>query len=167
MKQMALLNIVSYPASVLSTVGAAVEKFDDELERLAADMFETMYAAHGVGLAAPQVGLSLQLFVMDCEGTKIVAANPVILSAEGEQDGDEACLSLASLGAQLRRPAHVKLGAQDVRGEAFEVEGRGLTARCLAHETDHCNGLLFIDHLSPLRRDMLKRKFRKVLKRER
>ena len=164
---MALLNIVSYPASVLATVGAAVEKFDAALERLAADMFETMYAAHGVGLAAPQVGRSLQLFVMDCEGTKIVAANPIILSTEGEQDGDEACLSLASLGAGLRRPAQIRLRAQDVRGEAFEVEGRGLTARCLAHETDHCNGLLFIDHLSPLRRDMLKRKFRKVLKKER
>jgi len=164
---MALLNIVSYPASVLATVGAPVEQFDEALERLAADMFETMYAAHGVGLAAPQVGLSLQLFVMDCEGTKAVAANPVILRAEGEQDGDEACLSLASLGAQLRRPATVTLRAQNLRGDFFEVEGRGLTARCLAHETDHCNGLLFIDHLSPLRRDMLKRKFRKVLKRER
>jgi len=164
---MALLNIVSYPASVLATVGTAVEKFDESLERLAADMFETMYAAHGVGLAAPQVGRSLQLFVMDCEGTKIVAANPVILSAEGEQGGDEACLSLGSLGAELRRPAEVRLGAQDVHGNSFEVEGRGLTARCLVHETDHCNGLLFIDHLSPLRRDMLKRKFRKVLKRER
>src|SRR3954466_11976002 len=108
---MALLNIVSYPASVLATVGAPVEQFDEALERLAANMFETMYAAHGIGLAAPQVGLSLQLFVMDCEDTKIVAANPVILSAEGEQDGDEACLSLASLGAPLRRPAELKLRA--------------------------------------------------------
>lgn len=164
---MALLNIVSYPASVLATVGATVEHFDEALARLASDMFETMYAAHGVGLAAPQVGLSLQLFVMDCEGTKTVAANPVILSAEGEQDGDEACLSLASLGADLRRPALVRLRAQNLSGDFFEIEGRGLTARCLVHETDHCNGLLFIDHLSPLRRDMLKRKFRKVLKRER
>jgi peptide deformylase len=163
---MALLNIVSYPASVLGQVGAAVERFDSALEKLASDMFETMYAAHGVGLAAPQVGLSLQLFVMDCEDTKIVAANPVILSAEGEQDGDEACLSVASIGAPLSRPDHVRLRAQDLRGQEFEVEGRGLTARCLLHETDHCNGLLFIDHLSPLKRDLVKRKFRKIVKRE-
>ncbi|HEX8144498.1 MAG TPA: peptide deformylase [Pyrinomonadaceae bacterium] len=164
---MAILNIVSYPASVLNTVGEAVERFDEALEKLVADMFETMYAAHGVGLAAPQVGLSLQLFTMDCEGTKIVAANPSILSAEGEQGGDEACLSVGSIGAPLRRPERVLLRAQDMRGESFEIEGRGLTARCLLHETDHCNGLLFIDHLSPLKRDMVKRKFRKVMKRER
>ena len=164
---MALLNIVSYPASVLATVGAEVERFDAALEKLVSDMFETMYAARGLGLAAPQVGLSLQLFVMDCKDTKIVAANPVILNAEGEQDGDEACLSVASIGAPLRRPDHVTLRAQDLRGQEFEVEGRGLTARCLVHETDHCNGLLFIDHLSPLKRDLVKRKFRKVIKAER
>jgi peptide deformylase len=164
---MALLNIVSYPASVLAEVGAPVERFDEALEKLASDMFETMYAAHGVGLAAPQVGLSLQLFVMDCEDTKIIAANPSILSTDGEQRGDEACLSLASIGAPLSRPDHVILRAQDLRGQEFEVEGRGLTARCLVHETDHCNGLLFIDHLSPLKRDMVKRKFRKIIKRER
>ncbi|HEV2913365.1 MAG TPA: peptide deformylase [Pyrinomonadaceae bacterium] len=164
---MALLKIVSYPASVLAEMGAPVETFDDALEKLVSDMFETMYAAHGVGLAAPQVGLSLQLFVMDCEGTKIVAANPVILNAEGEQDGDEACLSLASIGALLRRPDHVLLRAQDAAGRTFETEGRGLTARCLAHETDHCNGMLFIDRLSPLKRDIVKRKFRKAIKSER
>jgi len=164
---MAILNIVSYPASVLATVGAPVERFDEALEKLVSDMFETMYAAHGVGLAAPQVGLSLQLFTMDCEGTKITAANPSIVSAEGEQNDDEACLSLASLGAPLRRPNRVVLRAQDLRGQTFEIEGRGLVARCLLHETDHCNGLLFIDHLSPLKRDMVKRKFRKTMKRER
>jgi peptide deformylase len=164
---MALLSIVNYPASVLATTGAPVEQFDAALERLTSDMFETMYAAHGVGLAAPQVGLSLQLFVMDCEGVKIVAANPVIVGAEGEQKGDEACLSLASIGAPLSRPDRVLLRAQDLHGETFEIEGRGLVARCLMHETDHCNGLLFIDHLSPLRRDLVKRKARKVMKRER
>ena len=164
---MALLKIVSYPASVLAEVGAPVERFDETLERLVSDMFETMYAAHGVGLAAPQVGLSLQLFVMDCDGVKIVAANPTVVSAEGEQPGDEACLSLASIGAPLRRPERVLLSAQDAAGRAFETEGRGLVARCLMHETDHCNGRLFIDHLSPLKRDMVKRKFRKVIKRER
>ena len=164
---MALLKIVSYPASVLGEVGEPVEKFDEELTKLAEDMFETMYAARGVGLAAPQVGLSLRFFVMDCEGQKIVAANPEITSAEGEQHGDEACLSLASIGAPLNRSNHVRLRAQDLKGEWYETEGTGLTARCLLHETDHCDGHLFIDHLSPLRRDMVKRKFKKAMKWER
>lgn len=163
---MAQLKIVSYPAKVLGETGAPVEQFDAALLRLTEDMFETMYAARGVGLAAQQVGLARQLFVMDCEGLKIVAANPRILSAEGEQQGDEACLSLASVGAPLKRAALVKLRAQDVNGETFEVEGAGLTARCLLHETEHCRGVLFVDHLSPLRRDLLKRKVRKILKRE-
>lgn len=163
---MALLKIVSYPAKVLGRVGEPIEKFDESLAKLTADMFETMYAARGVGLAAQQVGLALQLFVMDCEETKIVAANPVILSAEGEQNGDEACLSLASIGAPLRRAARVRLRAQDLNGQTFEIEGENLTARCLLHETDHCQGRLFIDHLSPLRRDMVKRKTRKALRHE-
>ena len=161
-----MLKIVSYPANVLAEVGAPVEKFDDELARLAAEMFETMYAARGVGLAAPQVGLSLRFFVMDCEGTRIVAANPEIISAEGEQTDDEACLSLGSIGTPLTRANSVVLRAQNLKGEWFETTGTGLTARCLQHETDHCDGHLFIDHLSPLRRDMLKRKFRKTMKYE-
>ncbi|MGB9182252.1 MAG: peptide deformylase [Pyrinomonadaceae bacterium] len=161
-----MLKIVSYPASVLAAVGEPVEKFDEKLAALAAEMFETMYAAKGVGLAAPQVGLSLRFFVMNCEGTRIVAANPEIISAEGEQEGDEACLSLGSIGTPLKRASTVVLRAQDLKGEWFETTGTGLTARCLQHETDHCDGHLFIDHLSPLRRDMLKRKFRKMIKHE-
>ena len=163
---MALMKIVSYPAGVLAEVGAPVEEFDAKLAKLAEDMFETMYAAHGVGLAAPQVGLSLRFFVMDCDGTRLVAANPEIISAEGEQKDDEACLSLASIGAPLRRANRVRFRAQDLKGEWFETESVGLTARCLQHETDHCDGHLFIDHLSALRRDMVKRKFRKVMKNE-
>jgi peptide deformylase len=161
---MALLTIASYPAAVLATPGEPVTQFDKDLADLAADMFETMYANKGVGLAAQQVGLSLQFFVMDCEGHRLAAANPVIVSAEGEQDGDEACLSLGSIGSTLRRPDRVVLRAQDLKGEVYETEGRGLTARCLMHETDHCKGLLFIDHLSPLKRDIVKRKFKKALK---
>jgi peptide deformylase len=148
----------------LKEVGAAVERFDAELEGLVADMFETMYAAEGVGLAAPQVGLSLRLFVMDCEGVKLVAANPEILSAEGEQGGEEGCLSIGKIHAPLARAARARLRAQDVRGEWFERDAEGLAARCFLHETDHCDGLLFIDHLSPLRRDMVKRRFQKVRK---
>jgi peptide deformylase len=161
---MALMEITEFPERVLKEAGAPVEKFDGELERLVADMFETMYAEEGVGLAAPQVGLSLRLFVMDCEGIKLVAANPEILSAEGEQEGEEGCLSVGKIHALLKRAARVRLRAQDVKGEWFEREAEGLAARCFLHETDHCDGLLFIDHLSPLRRDMVKRRFQKVKK---
>ena len=161
---MAVMEVVEYPAQVLKQVGAPVEKFDAELEKLVADMFETIYAAAGVGLAAPQVGLSLRLFVMDCEGLKLVAANPEILSAEGEQEGEEGCLSVGKIHAPLRRAARVRLRAQDVRGEVYEQEAEGLAARCFLHETDHCDGSLFIDRLSPLRRDMVKRRFQKMKK---
>ncbi|MDQ3744665.1 MAG: peptide deformylase [Acidobacteriota bacterium] len=158
------MEITEYPAQVLKQAGEPVVEFGAELERLAADMFETMYAAEGVGLAAPQVGLGLRLFVMDCEGLKLVAANPSILSAEGEQEGEEGCLSVGKIHAPLRRAERVRLRAQDVRGQVFEQEADGLAARCFLHETDHCDGLLFIDRLSPLRRDMVKRRFQKMKK---
>src|ERR671916_2360140 len=119
---MALMRITEFPEQVLKDVGAPVERFDAGLERLAADMFETMYAAEGVGLAAPQVGLSLRLFVMDCEGLKLVAANPEILSAEGKQEGEEGCLSVGKIHAPLPRAARVRLRAQDVQGRWFERE---------------------------------------------
>jgi peptide deformylase len=161
---MALMEIAEFPERVLKEAGDPVERFDGDLERLAADMFETMYAAEGVGLAAPQVGLSLRLFVMDCGGIKLVAANPEILSAEGEQEGEEGCLSVGKIHAPLKRAARVRLRAQDVKGEWYEREAEGLAARCFLHETDHCDGTLFIDHLSPLRRDMVKRRFQKFRK---
>jgi peptide deformylase len=161
---MALMEITEFPERVLKELGEPVERFDAELERLVADMFETMYAEEGVGLAAPQVGLSLRLFVMDCEGIKLVAANPEILSAEGGQEGEEGCLSVGKIHAPLKRAARVRLRAQDVKGEWFEREAEGLAARCFLHETDHCDGLLFIDRLSPLRRDMVKRRFQKMKK---
>ena len=159
---MALMEITEFPERVLKEVGEPVVKFDEGLEKLVADMFETMYAEEGVGLAAPQVGLSLRLFVMDCEGVKLVAANPEILSAEGEQEGEEGCLSVGKIHAPLKRAARVRLRAQDAKGEWFEREAEGLAARCFQHETDHCDGTLFIDHLSPLRRDMVKRRFQKI-----
>src|SRR5688572_30172094 len=114
--RMAVLEIVEFPAKVLRGAGAPVEEFDEGLGKLVADMFETMYAAEGVGLAAQQVGLSLRLFVMDCEGIKLVAANPEIVSAEGEQDGEEGCLSVGKIHAPLNRPARVRLRAQDAHG---------------------------------------------------
>ena len=161
---MAVLKLTEYPAAVLARVGEPVTRFDDELKRIAADMFETMYAEEGVGLAAPQVGLALRLFVMDCDGIKLVAANPEITSREGEQAGEEGCLSVGKVHAPLKRAMKVTLRAQDEHGGWYEREAVGLAARCLQHETDHCDGTLFIDRLSPLKRGMVVKRFRKIKK---
>jgi peptide deformylase len=149
---------------VLLSPGDAVVSFDDELKALVGDMFDTMYDSGGVGLAAQQIGLSLRLFVMDCDGLKLVAANPEIISVVGEQSGEEGCLSVGKVHADLKRAERALLRAQDVQGKTFEREGSGLAARCFLHETDHCDGKLFIRHLSSLRRDLVLRKFRKLKK---
>ena len=161
---MSIRKITEYPEKVLAQVGKTVTEFDEELEKLCADMFETMDDAEGVGLAAPQIGLNLRLFVMDCEGIKLVAANPEIVSMEGEQSGQEGCLSVGKVPAVVVRANKVKLKAQDVKGNWFEREAMGLAARCFLHETDHCDGKLFIDHLPKLRREMVIKKFRKEKK---
>ena len=154
-------KISEYPDAVLGKVGEPVMKFDDELAKLCADMFDTMYDAEGVGLAAPQIGLSLRLFVMDCDGIKLVAANPEIVSTEGQQSGQEGCLSVGKVPAVVKRAEKARLRAQDVKGEWFEHEATGYAARAFLHETDHCNGTLFIDHLPRLRREMVIRRFKK------
>ena len=158
---MAIRKITEYPADVLGKVGQPVTKFDDELAALCADMYDTMYDAEGVGLAAPQIGLNLRLFVMDCEGVKLIAANPEILSTEGEQTGSEGCLSVGKVPAIVTRPSKAKLRAQDVNGEWFELEAEGYAARAFLHETDHCDGRLFIDRLPKLRREMIVKRFKK------
>ncbi len=158
---MAIIKITEYPEEVLGKVGKPVEKFDEELEKLCADMFETMYDAEGVGLAAPQIGLNLRLFVMDCEGIKLIAANPEIIETSGEQSGQEGCLSVGKVPAVVVRPNKVKLKAQNEKGEWFEREAEELAARCFLHETDHCDGKLFIDHLPKMRREMVVKKFQK------
>lgn len=138
--------------------------FDGALQTLVQDMFETMYYEGGVGLAAQQIGVDLRLFVMDCDGIKLVAANPDIIFVEGEQGGEEGCLSVGRVHAELKRPARAILRAQDTQGKTFEREASGLAARCFLHETDHCDGILFIRHLSPVSRDLVTRKFRKMKK---
>jgi peptide deformylase len=158
---MAVRKITEYPNDVLGKTGEPVTKFDAELEALAADMFETMYDAEGVGLAAQQIGLSLRLFVMDCEGVKLTAANPEIVAAEGEQSGQEGCLSIGKVPAVLTRAEKVTLRAQDLKGEWFEREAEGYAARCFLHETDHCDGKLFVDHLPKMRREMVIKRFKK------
>jgi peptide deformylase len=158
---MSIHKITEHPSEVLASVGKPVEKFDDGLAKLCEDMFETMYHEGGVGLAAPQIGLNLRLFVMDCDGIKLVAANPQIVHTEGEQTGNEGCLSVGKVPAVLTRPEKVRIKAQDVNGEWFEKEAEGYAARCFLHETDHCDGKLFIDHLPKLRREMVVKRFKK------
>lgn len=158
---MALRKITEYPEEVLGKVGQPVTKFDAELADLCADMFETMYDAEGVGLAAKQIGLNLRLFVMDCEGVKLIAANPEITAADGEQSGQEGCLSLGKVPAVVLRAARVTLRAQNEKGDWFEQTAEGYAARCFLHETDHCDGNLFIDHLPKMRRDMVVKRFKK------
>ena len=142
-------------------MGKPVEKFDAELEAICEDMFETMYDTEGVGLAAPQIGLNLRLFVMDCDGIKLIAANPEIVHTEGEQTGQEGCLSVGKVPAVVTRPMKARLRAQDAKGEWVEKDAEGYAARAFLHETDHCNGMLFIDHLPKMRRDMVVKRFRK------
>lgn len=163
---MAVRKITEYPEAVLGEVGQPVTKFDAEIAALCTDMFDTMYAAEGVGLAAPQVGLNLRLFVMDCEGVKLIAANPEIVATEGEQSGQEGCLSVGKVPAVVIRPQKARLRAQNEKGEWFERDAEGYAARAFMHETDHCNGKLFIDHLPRLRREMIVRRFKKEKRRD-
>ncbi|HEV2800640.1 MAG TPA: peptide deformylase [Pyrinomonadaceae bacterium] len=164
---MALLEIVTYPNPVLETPGEPVTVFDDKLKKLVADMFETMDAASGVGLAAPQVGVSRRLFVMDCSGgrdpkQRVALVNPEVLTVEGEQTGDEGCLSFPGIFFPVKRSLRAVVRAQDLNGETFELDGMDLTARCMLHETDHCDGIVFIDHTTVLKREMVKRKMRRL-----
>ncbi len=164
---MALLEIITYPATVLETPGELVTDFDEKLEKLVVDMFETMEAARGVGLAAPQVNVSQRVFVMDCSGgrdpqQRLALINPEVIYTEGEQTGDEGCLSFPGVYFAVERSLRAVVRAQDVRGETFEIDGMELTARCMLHETDHCDGILFINHTTVLKREMVKRKMRKL-----
>jgi peptide deformylase len=166
---MALLKIVKYPESVLHEVGKPVTEFNAELKALVADMFETMYAAKGVGLAAPQINESKRLFVMDCSGgedaaQKIAMVNPEIVHVEGEQIGEEGCLSFPGIYQKIQRSFRTIARAQNLSGDWFELDGTELTARCLLHETDHCDGIVFLDRMTPLKREMAKRKIKKLQK---
>jgi peptide deformylase len=161
--------IVKYGDPVLETPAKPVETFDEKLAELVADMFESMYAAQGVGLAAPQVGRGLRLSVIDVTvgknpEAKIVIANPEIIHTEGEQREEEGCLSVPGFRGHVVRPQFVTVRAQDATGKQFEMRGEGLLARAFCHEIDHLYGTLFITHLSMLKRDMIRRKIRKLQK---
>jgi peptide deformylase len=162
--------IVFYPEGVLEKQAVAVSAFDTpEMHKLLDDMFESMYAAKGVGLAAPQIGISQRIAVIDLSvgedpEQKLVLINPQIKQVEGTQVGEEGCLSLPGFREQVVRANKVTVRAQDVKGAWFEKTGEELLARALLHETDHLNGRLYISHVSSLKRDLIRRKVRKLMK---
>jgi peptide deformylase len=162
-----IYSIVKYGNPVLEAPAKPVTEFDDKLKTLVEDMFESMYAAHGVGLAAPQIGISLRLAVIDISfkenpEAKLVLANPEIVKAEGAQTLEEGCLSIPEFREKVSRPNRVTVRAQDENGEWHEHIGEDLLARALLHETDHLNGKLYIHLVSGLKRDLIRRKIRKL-----
>lgn len=163
---MAIRQIIYLPDPCLRAVAKPVEHFDDKLQTLIDDMFDTMYDAKGVGLAAPQIAVSLRVAVMDVIGEKnpkdqIVLINPEIVSAQGQKEFQEGCLSVPSAYDTVIRAERVKVKALDRHGKPFEIEGDELLGECLQHEIDHLNGKLFIDLLSPLKRAMARKKLDK------
>jgi peptide deformylase len=161
--------ITLYGDPVLETPAATVTEFDDDLRKLVEDMFESMYAAHGVGLAAPQIGISKRITVIDVTfkedpNAKLVLINPEIIHTEGRQRGTEGCLSLPEFREDVTRPNKVTVRAQDAEGNWFEHTGEELLARALMHETEHLQGRLYISHISGLKRDLMKRKIKKLMR---
>jgi peptide deformylase len=164
-----IYTIVKYGDPILEKPAEPITEFDAKLQQLVNDMWETMYEAHGVGLAAPQIGISKRLTVVDCSfkedpEAKYVLINPEVISTEGKQTGSEGCLSLPDIRADVTRAMKCTVRAQDARGKTFEVTGEELLSRCLQHEIDHLNGKLFISRISALKRDLLLRKIRKLQK---
>jgi peptide deformylase len=161
--------IVKFPDPILQQKTEPVTEFDKELETLVEDMFESMYDAHGIGLAAPQIGVKKRITVIDLSNKatpedKLVLINPEITYREGKQFSEEGCLSLPEIREKVSRAAKVKIRAQDVKGKWFEMEGEELLARCFQHEIDHLDGILFLFRVSGLKRDLLLRKIRKMQK---
>ncbi len=162
-------EVVKFPDPVLAKPGAPITVFDAALKQLVAEMFESMYVAQGIGLAAPQIAISKRLTVIDVSFKKnpkdrLVLINPEIVETRGKQTEEEGCLSLPDIREKVHRAAWVKVKAQDENGKWFEVEGEELLARALLHEIDHLNGVLFIDRISRLKRELVLRKIRKMQK---
>ena len=161
--------ILKFGAAELQRESEPVETFDGKLRDLARDMLETMYAAPGIGLAAPQVGVNLRLLVVDIsageeKGNQIILVNPEILEAEGEQKGEEGCLSIPGFTAMVDRPKRIRIAGRDTRGNRVELEAEDLLARALCHEVDHLDGVLYLDRISFFKRDLIKRKIRKLIR---
>jgi peptide deformylase len=161
--------IVKYPDPVLARRGDPVTEFGPELTQFVEEMWASMYAAHGIGLAAPQIGVSKRITVIDVSfkerpEDRLVLINPEIVWREGKQFEEEGCLSLPDIREKVQRAARVTVRAQDVNGEVFETDGEELLSRAMQHEIDHLDGVLFIDRLSTLKRDLVKRRIRKLQK---
>ncbi len=166
---MAIRKIIYLPDERLRKVSKPVETFDDSLQTMIDDMFDTMYHARGVGLAAPQIGINLRLSVIDVIGDKsnqIVIINPEIIASEGEKEYEEGCLSVPSAYDTVIRAEKVTVKALDRTGKPFEITADGLLGECLQHEIDHLNGKLFVDLLSPLKRMVARRKLDKFKRRQ-
>ena len=164
---MAKLNILEFPDPRLTTVASRVENFDESLKHLVEDMTETMYSAHGIGLAATQVNIHKRLLVLDVsedQDQPRVYINPEIVSQSGEQTHEEGCLSVPGIYASVKRAENITVKAQDPDGNSFEEQLEGLHAVCIQHEMDHLVGRLFVDYLSPLKRNMVKKKLEKQRK---
>ncbi|HEV2645060.1 MAG TPA: peptide deformylase [Acidobacteriaceae bacterium] len=162
-------KVVKYPDPVLAQRAAPVNVFDNALKTFVAEMFESMYAAEGIGLAAPQIAVSQRITVIDVSfrkdpKDKLVLINPEVIETRGKQTEEEGCLSLPDIREKVNRAAWVKVKAQDEHGKWFEVEGEELLARALLHEIDHLDGVLFIDRISRLKRELALRKIRKMQK---
>jgi len=161
--------IVRYGDPVLEKPSEPITEFNGELRKLADDMFESMYAAHGVGLAAPQIGIGKRIVVIDVTfkedpDARLVLVNPEIIKTEGRQRGSEGCLSLPDFREDVTRANKVTVRAQDLEGKWFEKTGEEMLARAFLHETDHLNGKLYISHISSLKRDLIKRKVKKLMR---
>ena len=164
-----ILKIVKYPDPVLSRPGEPITEFNDELRKLVADMFETTYASQGIGLAAPQVGVSKRLTVVDLSvgkvpEDKLVLINPEIIFSDDKLYEEEGCLSFPDIREKVVRHAKVRIRAQDEKGKWFEMDGEDVLSRCFQHEIDHVDGMLFIFRMSALKRDLVQRKIRKLIR---
>ena len=164
---MALLNILHFPDPRLRTVAKPVTEFDENLKQLVSDMFETMYEAPGIGLAATQVDRHIRLLVLDVSEARNrprCLINPEIIEADGDEEMDEGCLSVPGFYEKVRRAEHIKVRARDENGEVSEFEAEGLEAVCIQHEMDHLEGKLFVDYLSNLKRSRIRSKLVKMQK---
>jgi peptide deformylase len=166
---MAIVPIEKFGSDVLDRRATELTEFSSDLDTIAQDMIETMYAAPGVGLAAPQIGLGIRLMVIDITvgedpAQVIVMANPVVIEKEGEQHEEEGCLSVPGYSGVVTRPSWVRVRGQDLKGQEITLEGEGLLARAFCHEIDHLDGRLFLERLGVLKRDLIKRKIRKKIR---
>ncbi|MEJ2108924.1 MAG: peptide deformylase [Acidobacteriota bacterium] len=164
-----IIPILKYGAPELRKVSEPVISFDDDLKELVANMMDTMYSASGVGLAAPQVGVNIRLITIDTSGGEekgkaITVCNPEIIASEGAQTGEEGCLSVPTFCENVKRPMKLDIKGLDINGNEIAYQTEGILARVFSHEIDHLNGVLFVDHLSALKRNLIRNKIKKLVK---